>query len=192
MCGAWEHIFTFNCTPQALWKKSKPAFQRLSFLLPSASPAQNSIHTPGPSLVFQLRFRTARGNTNCPASKICPANHREPSASTESSIFPLQQLGTQSGKVFLYHPEHYIMKCWGNHLAWIETKFSTGENIVSEASGDALAAQCRSSQRWGRVSCIPLWMMRGAVLEELKLLQACWIAWNCGTTAKEVAPQFAG
>ena len=144
----------FNCTLWALRKKSKPASQCNGYPFCSHQPAQprNSIHTPGHSLIFQLRFKTAWGNANCPASEIYPANHREPSTSTESSIFPLQQLGTQSGKVFLYHPEHYIMKCWGNHIAWIESKFSTGENIVREASGDALAEQCRSSQKWGHMS----------------------------------------
>lgn len=91
---------------------------------------KNRIHPPGHSLIFQLRFKTDWGNTNCPASKIYPANQRQPSTSTESSIFPLQQLGTQSGKVFLYHPKHHIMKRWGNHLVWIESKFSMGENIV--------------------------------------------------------------
>lgn len=114
--------------------------------------ALNNQPYPSHSLIFQLIFKTFLGNSNCPASKIYPANHRKPATSTESSIFPLQQLGSQSGKVFLYHPEHYIMKCRGNHLAWIESKFSTGENIAKEASGDALAEQCRSSQKWGHMS----------------------------------------
>lgn len=148
------HISRFNCTLWELGKKSKLASQSNVFLFCSYQPAlpKNNFHTPGHSHIFQLRFKTAWGNTNCPASEIHPADRREPSTSTESSIFPLQQLGTQSGKVFFYHPEHCIMKCWGNHLAWIESKFSTGENIVREVSGEALAEQCRSSQKWGHMS----------------------------------------